>query len=200
MSKKGAETLAREAVDDKRTVSQLLEGILSKKEATRYDSFKALLLLSGKHPEVLYPEWDFFAKLIDSDNNSMRYIALHIVANLATVDAQNKFDKIFGKYFSLLDDKNLPTAAHLAGNSGKIAKAKPQLQTKITNKLLSIDKTHHSPEHKDLIKSYAIESFSEFFGEAKDKREIMKFVKKQLQSRSPRTRKTAKEFLKRWEK
>ena len=88
----------------------------------------------------------------------------------------------------------------VAGISGKIAKAKPHLEEKITNKLLSIDKAHHISERKDLIKSYAIESFSEYFEEAKNKKKIIEFVKSQLKSKSPRTRKKAREFLKKWTK
>jgi len=90
------------------------------------------------------------------------------------------------------------TANYLAEVSGKIAKAKPELQTKITNKLLSIDETHHDPERRDLIKSYVIESFSEYFEEAGNKAEIIEFVEKQLDCISPKTRKIAKEFLKKW--
>lgn len=47
------------------------------------------------------------------------------------------------------------TAGHLAATSGKIVKAKPKLQSKITNKLLNIDKIHRGKQ-KELIKGYAI--------------------------------------------
>ena len=87
-------------------------------------------------------------------------------------------------------------AGHLAANSGKIAKAKPELQVKITNKLLNIDKTNQ--KHKDLVKAGAIEAFDKYFEEAKNKNKILEFVKDQLNSKSPKTRKTAKEFLKKW--
>jgi len=73
------------------------------------------------------------------------------------------------------------------------------LQTKITNKLLNIDKTHRGKQ-TDLLKAYAIEAFNEYFEEASDKKKILDFVKAQLESKSPKTRKVAKEFLKRWEK
>ena len=50
-----------------------------------------------------------------------------------------------------------------------------------------------------MIKGYAIESFSQYFGEAGDKKKIMEFVRKQLNSKSPKTKKLAKEFLEKWE-
>ncbi|MFC1941414.1 hypothetical protein ACFLWL_03320 [Chloroflexota bacterium] len=196
----GVDSLAERALKDEERLSGLLEGILSKKEAIRYNSFKALLLISEEHPEVLYPRWDFFAGLINSANTYLKYIAIYIIANLTRVDTESKFEKIFNQYYNLLDDRSIIPAGHVAGNSGKIAKAKPELQVEITSRLLGIDKTRHKPERKDLIKSYAIESFSEYFEEADDKNEIIEFVEKQLISKSPKTRKKAKEFLEKWAK
>lgn len=192
------EGAAEEASKDKEVLSELLEGILSKKEVIRYNSFKALLLLSEEHPEVLYPQWDFFAGFIDGDNVNSKYIAIYIIANVVRVDTEKKFEKIFEKYYSLLDDKSVIPAAHLAGNSGKIARAKPQLQPEITRKLLRIDETHHELQHKDLIKGYIIEAFNDYFEDATNKEEILQFVRNQLKSKSPRTQKIAKKFLKTW--
>jgi hypothetical protein len=200
MSKTSPKNLASKAVEDRRLLSELPVGILSKKHSTRLNSFQALTLMSEEHPKVLYPSWDYFADLIKSGELSSKYIALHIIANLTRVDSENKFDQLFDEYYELLNDDSVVTAAHLAGNSGKIAKAKPELQTKITDRLLSIDETQHTPEHKNLIKSYAVESLDEYFEEAKDKERITEFVKKQVGNKSPRTRKKAKEFLKKREK
>jgi len=189
------ESVAKEALEDKEVLSELFEGILSKKDTIRYNSFKVLLLISEKHPEVLYPKWDFFADLIESDNTYRKFIAVRIIANLTRVDAKDKFNKIFDKYYSLFNDSVI-VAGHLAASSGKIAKAKPELQTKITNKLLNIDKTNQ--KHKDLVKASAIEAFDEYFEEAKNKKEILGFIKDQLNCKSPKTRKEAKKFLKKW--
>ena len=194
------EGVAKKVLKDEKVLSELLEGILSKKETIRSNSFKVLLFLSEKRPKVLYPEWDFFAKLLSSDNTYHKYIAIYIIANLTRIDTKNRFEKMFNKYYNSLNDKSVIPAAHVAGNSGKIARVKPKLQPKITNKLLNIEKTHHHPERRDLIKSYAIESFSEYFEEAKNKKKIIEFVKRQSKSRSPKARKKAKEFLKKWDR
>ena len=189
------DNLAGKSAGDSKALAALLQEVLSKKEAIRHNAFKALLSISEKHPEVLYPKWDFFADLIGSDNTAFKYIAIYIIANLTKVDKQNRFEKIFEKYYSLLDDESVIPAAHVAGNSGKIAKAKPGLQSKITDKLLGIDKTHHALGRKELIKGYAIEAFGEYFAEAKDKKVILEFVEKQQKSKSPRTKKAAQKFL-----
>ena len=186
------ENIAKEALKDENVLSELLNGILSKTETIRYNSFKVLLLISEEHPEVLYPKWDFFVDMLDSDNAYWKLGAVRIIANLTKVDTENKFEKIFNKYYNLLNDSVI-VAGHITANSGKIARAKPGLQTEITNQLLNIDKTNQ--KHKDLIKAGAIESFSEYFEAAQNKEEIIEFVKQQLNGESPKTKKKAKEFL-----
>lgn len=190
------ESIAKKALQDEQIIAELLEGILSKKEPLRYNSFKVLLLISVENPKELYPKWDFFMDMINSDYAYWKFISVQLIANLTTIDTEKKFEKIFDKYYDLLNDSVI-VAGHITANSGKIARAKPNLQSKITNKLLNIDKT--TQKHKDLIKAGAIESFSEYFDEAKNKEEIIKFVKKQLDCESPKTRKKAKEFLKKWD-
>jgi hypothetical protein len=192
----GGIILVKEIIKDEGQLSELLKNILSKKDKVRHNSFKVLLKTSEEQPEVLYYKWDFFANLIDSDNSYLKLIAVRIIANLTLVDRENKFEKIFKKYYALFNDSVI-VAGHLAANSGKIAKTKPKLQTKITNKLLSIDKTNQ--KHKDLVKAYTIEAFDEYFEEAENKKKIIEFVKKQLNSTSPKARKKAKEFLKKRE-
>ncbi|WP_455286005.1 hypothetical protein [[Eubacterium] cellulosolvens] len=193
-----AKGLAKKAVNDRRLLAELLQGTLSKEDETRYTSFKALMFVCEVHPELLYPEWDRFVQLLDSENAYQRYIAIYLIASLTRADTDDRFEKLLDKYYSLLDDKSVIPAAHLASNSGKIAKAKPKLRPKITGKLLSIDKTHHSSSRKELIKSYIIDAFDNYFEEAEDKKRIIEFVTKQLKSKSPKTRKKAREFLARW--
>jgi len=191
------ESVADHALKDEEVLTELLSNLKIKKETIRFNSFNALLLISEKHPEVLYPKWDLFVNMIDSDNAYWKFIAVHLIANLTKTDSENKFEKIFDKYYNLLNDSVI-VAGHITANSGKIAKAKPKFQLQITSKLLNIDKTNQ--KHKDLIKAGAIESFSEYFEEAENKDKIIEFVKAQLNCESPKTRKIAKQFLKKWDK
>ena len=190
-------SLAARVLEDTELVSELLDGILTKKDFIRFNSFKVLLFISEKHPEILYPKWDFLADLLDSDNSYLQYIAIYIIANLAPADASARLEGLFERLYSILDGEGTITAAHLARNSGKIARAKPRLRPRITEKLLNIDRTHRGRQ-KELIKGHAIEALSEFFEEAENQPQIIDFVQKQLQSQSPKTRKLARDFLKKW--
>jgi hypothetical protein len=192
------EAVAEMALKDEKVLQELLDGVLSKKDAVRYGSFKVLNVLSEKHPEKLYGSWDFFADLMRSNNTHRKYIAIYIIANLTRADSENKFEKLFDAYYGLLGDKSVIPAAHVAANSGKIALAKPKLEAKITNRLLDIDNAVQ--RHKDLVKASAIEAFEAYFEKSKDQTRIIEFVKAQLNCESPKTREKAKTFLKKWNK
>jgi hypothetical protein len=193
-----ANELSEKAMKDKELLSELLRGILSREDKTRYTSFRALMFISEKQPDLLYPHWDHLASLLDRENTHSKYIGSYLVASLTTVDRDGKFEEIFDKYYNLLNDKSIIPAAHVARNSSKIVRAKPELESKITERLLRIDKTHHRPGHRELIKSEAIAAFNRYFEAAKDKEKIVEFVRRQVKSQSPKTRRNAKEFLDRW--
>jgi hypothetical protein len=198
--KKGAkpEALAQLALQDENLLQEAFNGVLSKNDVVRQNSFQTLNFLSENNPESVYDKWDFFVNLIRRGNSFHKYIAIWIIANLTKADHENKFEKLFNDYYGLLGDKSVIPAGHVAAKSGIIALAKPQLQTEITKRLLDIDNT--AKRHKDLIKSGAIEAFDVYFEKSKDQARIIDFVKTQLNCESPKTRKLAKAFLEKWSK
>ena len=190
-------SIAEKALANEKLLSELLDGLMLKNETLRYNCVKVFLFISEEHGEALYPKWDFFVELLDSDNTYRKMSGLQIIANLTKVDVDKKFDDICDKYYSLLGDRGTVVAAHLAANSGKIASARPDLQARITDKLLNIDNTY-AGKQMDLVKGYIIEAFAVYFAEAENKDKIIEFVRNQLNSKSPRTRKQAEHFLSKW--
>ena len=195
-----AESIANKVINDKKLIDDLLENVSSDKAFIKFKSLKVLILLSEKQPSILYPKWDFFVNLLDNENTFLRAIGANAIANLTKVDAENKFEKIFDKYYSLLEDESMINAANVAGYSGVIAKAKPHLQDKITNRLLDIDKTRHGSECKNIIKGKAILSFNEYIDEFENRDKIIQFVKRELNNTRSATKKKAEKFLKKWGK
>ena len=192
------ESLAQRALDDQGVLSELVRGLSDKQERVGYNCLRILLLVAEERPELLYPHWDLFVELLRSDNTYFQLRGANLIAAIADADTENRFELIFDEYYGLLDGRSVIAAAYIARNSGKLATANPDLQDRITARLLSIDQTHHPPERRDLIKGHAIEALGEYFEESEDKDEILAFVREQLQSKSSRTRRIAKEFLKRW--
>ncbi|UCE48597.1 MAG: hypothetical protein JSW47_00305 [Phycisphaerales bacterium] len=192
--------IARKTLKDGALLAELLDNLWSKKETIRYNSHKVLALISEEHPETLYSSWDYLVKFLDSDNTYHKLSAVILLANITSVDRDDKFEKIFDKFYGLLDDKSFITAAYVSQASGKIALAKPKLQTKITNRLLRIDQTHHEQERKDLVKASIIEAFEQYYDQTRNKKKMFEFVERQLSCKSPKTRRKAGEFLERLNK
>ncbi|MFW6122483.1 MAG: hypothetical protein ACOC80_16500, partial [Petrotogales bacterium] len=163
--------------------------LLSKNETYRYNCFKVLNIVSEKKPDMLYPHWDFFINHLRSDNSYHKMSAVLIIANLTSVDVNERFEKVFDEFYENLKSKKTVVPIYIIKSSGKIVNFKPHLEGKITDLLLNIENIHHGK---------VIESFSEFYENAQKKDEILCFVKNQLDSKSPKTRKTAKEFLNKW--
>jgi hypothetical protein len=198
MGKPDPKDLAKRALQDRKTLSELLERLLSKNDDTRYSSFQALQLVGNERPELLYPKWDFFAEMLRSNNAYHRNIAVYLIAALTKVDSQNKFGKLADSYFALLNSESLMNAGHTALNLGRIAEYKPELREKITNMFLNIGKTYPMKDRTDNVIGYIIEALNNYFREADQKQKILEFVSTQLKSKSPTTRKKARQFLERW--
>jgi len=177
--------------------NEYLEGLLSKNETYRYNCFKVLYIVSEKNPGILYPHWDFFEDHLRSKNEIHKMSAVLLIANLTSVDKGKKFERLFDEFYSLLKSEKTFAPMYIVKSSGKIANSKPNLAEKITKILLSIEKIHPGKQI-ELVKSAAIESFSEYFENIENKKVVIDFVKKQTDSKSPKTRKIAKDFLKKY--
>ncbi|MFA0834286.1 MAG: hypothetical protein ACC609_09800 [Methanobacterium formicicum] len=190
------EGLARDAVNDNDTFQELKDGVRSKDNTIRQNSFKVMQKIAEENPEFLYSEWDYFQEMLQSPNNYHKYIAIYILASLTSVDKDNKFETIFDSYYRILAGDKAMTASHVALNSCVISHNKPNLRSRIVDILMSIDEIHQGKQ-KELIKAYAIETLGKIYPEAEDKELIENYVKSQRDSKSPKTRSMAQCFLER---
>ncbi len=180
----------------------LLKGVGSPKATVRYGCSKVLMDLSAEHPEQLYPYMDDFISLLDSKYRFLTWNALAVIANLAKVDKEQKFDAIFDKYYGFLSSEYMVTVANTVGNSGKIALAKPYIIPRITAKLLKVEQVSVSPhlteECKKVIAEKAIGTFDLFFDKIgeKEKKKVLAFVERQLDSSRRTLRAKAADFVK----
>lgn len=181
----------------------IVDGVASPKAAIRYGCASVLMDLSRGHPEKLYPYFSCFEELLDSKYRILTWNALAIIANLASVDVDRRFDAIFSKYYEKLNDEYMVTVANVVSNSGKIALAKPYLAQRIADELLNVDKIsitpHLTEECKRVIAAATIESFDVFFSLVKNRNEILEFVKSQLNSPRISLRVKAEKFIIKWD-
>jgi hypothetical protein len=183
-------------------IPELLSGISSPKPTIRYGCGKILMDLSEEKPEKLYSYMDFFINLLESKYRILTWNAIIIIANLTKIDKDHKFDSIFEKYYSFLDNEYMVTVANVVGNSGKIALAKPYLTQKITEKLLKVENIsttpHLSEECKRVITEHAIKSFDMFFPKIEQKDNVILFVKKYLNSSRKTLQTESEKFINKW--
>ena len=190
---------AKRALKDEPFLSELLANLKTKREIARFNSFKILSEICRTNPEALYSRWDVFVGQLLGDNTYWKLAAIPLIAGLTRVDRENRFEKIFGLYYGLLEDRSFIPGVYFAKSSTEIVAAKPHLETRIVNALLRIDATPHHPERRDLVKASIIEFFSDIMDRTAHRDEIVPFVKNELHSLSPKTRKAAAAFLEKWD-
>jgi hypothetical protein len=197
-----AEDIAEQALQNPNLIQELVDGISSSSPRIRFGSAKILRIISEKNPQLLYSKMDFFVKLLNSDNTILKWNAMDIIANLATVDLDNKFDSLlFKKYCSFLREGNLITAAHVVENLAKIAKAKPQFQEEITEKLLEVEEISLPTEEcRNILIGKTINAFSDYYDKIKDKEKVISFTRRHLKNPRNATRTKATRFLRKLEK
>ncbi|MGF7117675.1 hypothetical protein [Methanobacterium oryzae] len=165
-----------------------------------YHSYYILSKASEIKPDLFYKYWNDFISLLHHENSYHRNFGLSLIANLTEIDEENRFFNIFDDYFKHLNDVKFMTAMHCVENTAKIIKNKDCLKEDIINILLDVDKLCIFPKkQKALLKSGIIEIFDEFYEELGNKDKINEFVKNELDSISPKTKKMAKNFILKYE-
>lgn len=131
------EEITDRVIEDSRLLSEIFEGLSSDKIRIKYGCVNILRIISEKKPEIIYPKFDFFINLLDSDNTFLKWGAIYILANLAAVDSENQFERVFDKYFAPIPGPVLITAANVVGGAARIALAKPELTEIIPEELFN---------------------------------------------------------------
>jgi len=145
---------------------------------------------------MLYSNFDFFTELLDSENRILKWIAMDVIGNLTSVDSENKFDRIFRRFYDLLSDESMVTAGHVIDNSGKIAIAKPYLQNKITEELFKVEKIQYkTSECRNILLGKVISSFVQYINQVNNRERMISLVKRQLKNSRKATRAKAEKFL-----
>lgn len=136
---------------DFKLLQAVYEGIESSNKRIKNGSAKIFNILSQKHPNELYPRFDFFASLIESEDNIIKWNAIVVAGNLAFVDVENKIASILSVLFKLLSDETMITAAHAIESLGKIVKANPAFNQKISKQLILVETISRNEECRNIL-------------------------------------------------
>jgi hypothetical protein len=193
--------IAEMAVKSPEIISYLISGIKEDAVRIKYGCNNTLILISEKKPELVYPYFDVFKENLNSGNKIFKWSAILIIANITRCDNKNKFDNIFDLYFSEIRGPIMITAANIVKGSAIIAKAKPYLTEKITNEIFKIkNAAYQTDECLNIVIGHAISSFDKFFTQINNKKDVLDFVRDQINNRRKPTRSKAEKFIKKWDK
>jgi hypothetical protein len=196
------EKIAVKVINNPQSIKVIIEGLKSETSHIKFGYEKILRIISESKPQLIYPYFDEYVKLLDSDNNIIKWGAVFTIANLTAVDSGNKFENIFKKYYAPISGPVMITAGNTISVSWKIAFAKPHLAANIVFEILKLKDAKYyiegklSPECKNVVCGHAIESFSKFIDKIENKKPVLEFVMEQLENKRSAVRKKAEKFLK----
>ncbi|MFB3897514.1 MAG: hypothetical protein ACE14V_14555 [bacterium] len=196
--------IAKDIIRNPQYIPELFIGLTNPQANTKYGCDKVLRLISETRPDLLYAYFPRFVELLDSSNNILKWGAIITISHLAVVDKENRFNRIFDKYYAPITGTEMITAANIISSSGKIAIAKPELADRITTALLKVESAAYqnkgkpSPECRNIACGHAIIAFAQFFSLITNTQRVIAFVKRQEKNSRVPVRKKAELFLKKY--
>jgi hypothetical protein len=190
--------LAQRAILNPSLLPQITKGLEADKPRVKYGCAKALRLLSQERPDVLYPHFGFFARLLDHENKILQWDAAFVLSQLARADAQDQFAAIFEKYFAPIAGPVMISAAQAIQGGARIAQAKPELADRVAAEILKVGRARYqTPECRNVAIGHAITALASILPLLNDPAPTMRFVRGQTRNSRPATRRKAEQFLRR---
>ena len=177
----------------------LIAALSSDVARVKYPAIKALRAMSERSPGVLYPHFDFFARLWRGENNILRWNAMRILGNLASVDGERKIDALLDEYLAPIAGPRLIDANNTVTGAAAIALARPDLTGEIVARILKVERGRYAtPECRNVAIGHAMECLVRLLPAIADIRPIQRFAQRQVKNSRPATAKKAARLLKRF--
>jgi hypothetical protein len=109
---------------------------------------------------------------LDSPNAFIQWGGIFILGNLVTVDGDRKFPALFERFFALLNQPAMITAANCVATASRIIQRYPELEPEITRRLLAVTantyyrKNQPSPECKNILLGHVLDSLDGYYDQA----------------------------------
>lgn len=171
-------------------------GLSSESARVRFGCSKSLLLLSGSHPELLRPRKGSVYRLLDSENQILKWNAIAVFGNIA---AAGIVQPSLQKLSALLTNGELITANHAIAALGKIARAFPGKQRQITSRLLKIEGApFKTRECGNIAIGKCIEAMGTYLRPGQVPQAVLEFVRRQAGNGRKSTAAKASAFLRKF--
>jgi hypothetical protein len=172
---------------------------LFSKGPEKFKTAKVLMALSETNPEVLYPIFDSVAGLLETDNKIIRWSAIAMIANLASVDREGRIDRLIDLYLAPIPGPVMITAGNTMRGATTIAASHKHLADKIVQAMLQVEHGHYQTEEcRNIAIGHAIKALSSLAPELQRSERVIDFVTRQTQNSRASTRKMAEQYLKKY--
>ena len=189
--------LAKRIVGRPAQLEDALAGLERQEPKIKYGCAKLLQRMAEIAPELLYQEFPRFTGMLAHENQFLRCHAIRILAQLSRVDDRRRFEEVFDRFFAPIAGPALIPAVHAIESGATVAVAKPKLTERTITAILRVRRARYrTTECRHIACGKAVESLGRFFEQADDRDRVLRFVRGQLRSSRPATRKKAARFLK----
>lgn len=188
------------AINDEHARNAIIHHMITSEAImTYYHCYYVVEKASQYHPHMFYTYWDDIAALLHHANSYHRDFALEIIGNLTKVDHENRFAEIADEYFRVVNDEKFMTGNCCVKNFLKIYRHKPEHRGRIIDILLHIDiLCDYTEKQKEVLKADVLEIFDAVYADAIAQDDINEYIRAGVDSMSPKTRKKAKELVKKY--
>jgi hypothetical protein len=164
-----------------------------------YHCFYVVSQASQARPDLFYAYWPAIAPLLNHENSYHRDFALTILANLTAVDKDHLFLAVYEGYFAALHDEKFMTARCCVQNAVKVAQNLPELRDPILAQLLDLEAHCRYPANQKALLKYEVLVFLEaVYAAHPHKERLIRFIQAEGKSLSPKTRRKAKELIRKF--
>jgi hypothetical protein len=179
-------------------IPALIDGLNAKSAPVKFGAAKAVLLLSQRSPEQVYPWFDLFAGHLDSPNSVFRWNAMRTLAALAPADRERKIERILPKLLGAIPGPQMIAAANAIAAAADIALAKPALANRLAAAILQVRHARYdTDECRNIAIGHAIVALGRIFHLIGEKQQVVDFALSQLENTRSGTQRKAADFLKR---
>ncbi len=162
-----------------------------------YHGYYILDRAAEKKPDLFYPYWPVFAELLHHRNTYHRQIGITLLARLSGADPEDRFDGILENYLERLYDEKILIGTLTAGYLKIIIRNKPEHRNRIIEELLGHrNKSRYTERQEALLEYEILEILDEYYGTLPGKDRIDAYIRERKNSDSPKTRKKARELIK----
>ncbi len=175
----------------------VLQELSSPDPKVKYGAAKALLDTAKADPASLYPHFEFFAGLLASGNNILKWTAIDIVGFLSSVDSGKKVPRILPQLFVLLNCGKMITANHAIAALGNIGQSFPEHREAIIGELLKVEHyTYDTDECRNIALGQVLLALGACAADSADKKRLVQFAERQTLNTRPATARKAAALLK----